>query len=103
MLRAVSVILLALFLASFVLADNRAAPDTEQVLPAAVAQIAGECGDGPGSGGCNAMCAACSAFAANAVVQFPRVDFDGLPFMPASRFADPARAPDATPPKHLLA
>ena len=49
------------------------------------------------------MCAACSAFAANAVVQFPRVDFDGLPFMPASRFADPARAPDATPPKHLLA
>src|SRR5229473_508221 len=99
MLRAVFVVLLALFLVGFVLAENRAAPDTEQVPPAAAAQIVGECGDGPGSGGCNAMCTACSAFAANAVVQLSPVGFDGLPSMPASRFADPARAPDAAPPK----
>lgn len=100
--RALSVILIMWFLTGSVLAENVAAPSIEQARPAAVAQIGADCGDGPGSGGCNAMCAPCGAIVGNAVVQFSPLDFRGLPSMPASRFADAVRAPEAAPPKHLL-
>jgi hypothetical protein len=49
------------------------------------------------------MCAACVAFAADAVVTHTSHIFDRLQSTPASRFTDVARPPEAAPPKHLLA
>lgn len=102
MIRALPVALLMLFLAGSVVAGNLASP-MEEPQGVAAATTAGECSEGLGSGSCNATCAACVTFAANAVESFAPPDFDRLQFAPASRLTDASCAPDAAPPKHLRA
>lgn len=102
MLRALSVGLLAFLVAAFVVAENPVVQGMEQVQAGAVAQMS-ECADGFSSGACSGMCAACVAFAADAVVTHTSHIFDRLQSTPASRFTDVARPPEAAPPKHLLA
>ena len=102
MLRALSVAVLSLFLAGFVLAESSAVLDMEHASSAVATQSDGDCGNGLDSAGCHATCAACSAFAANAVFQFPAVDFHAPGSRASPARADVARAPDAAPPKSLL-